>query len=420
MKNKKQKKLKPLAKIILSIIILIFVFGIGYIIIDHVFYFELIGDKTVEVDINKKYLENGAIAKFFNKKIDDIKITNNINTKKLGEYKVKYTAKAFIFKKHLQRKVIVKDKEKPEIKLKGEKTIYLNIGEKYKEPGFSCIDNVDGDITKKVKVTDNIDSNKVGKYKVTYKAIDSSKNENIVEREVEVIKADTVLKASMADFSLEGLFSEVVLEYNAKKEYNYFKDTVFLGDSNTVYLYQKGKYISAKQAWGKLNMNIAQINSSTFTTFENNSSSTLNNALKTYKPKYLIVSIGIDTTLHMNKENFMKESQSLIDNIKKNYPDTTLILNATFPVYPGSINGNHQVTINHYNYYLLEMCYKNKISFINFSDKVKGKDGYAVREYFECSGTSDCGFHLNEKGKEYYIDYIKHLDLGRKYKWKKY
>ena len=416
MKDKKRKKLKPIGKLLLGIITLILVFGIGFIVIDHFFYFELIGDKTVEVDINKKYLENGAIAKFFNKKIDDIKITNNVNTKKIGKYKVKYSAKAFIFKKRLERTVIVKDKEKPKIELKGESTIYLNIGEKYKEPGFTAKDNVDGDITKKVKTTTNIDSNKIGKYKVTYKVTDSSKNESIIEREVEVIKADTVLKASLEDFSLEGLFSEVVLEYNAKKEYDYFKDTIFLGDSNTVYLYENGKYISAKQTWGKRNMNIAQINSSTFTTFENNGTSTLDNALKKYKPKYLIVSIGIDTTLHMNKENFIKESQSLIDNIKKNYPNTKLIINATFPVYPGSINGNHQVTINHYNYYLLEMCYKNKISFINFSDKVKRKDGYASSEYFECTDTSNCGFHLNEKGKAYYIDYIKHLDLGRNYK----
>ena len=164
------------------------------------------------------------------------------------------------------------------------------------------------------------------------------------------------------------------------------------------------------------NLNIVQINSSTFTTFIDGNSTNLNTALSIYKPKYLIVSVGINTILNMSRENLIRETQSLIDNINKNYPNTHLIFSAVFPLYSGTLNGNHQYTINQYNYYVLETCHRNRIGFINFSDRIKDQSGFANREYFECTDEKNCGFHLNEKGKAYYIDYIKHIDLGRNLK----
>ena len=48
-----------------------------------------------------------------------------------------------------------------QIRLKGKTVITLNYDEVYEEPGYSSLF--------KVKVTNNIKNNKVGKYKVTYK-----------------------------------------------------------------------------------------------------------------------------------------------------------------------------------------------------------------------------------------------------------
>lgn len=412
-KRNKKIRLRPLGIILLIISILMIFFGIGCVILDRVFYFTLIGDDTVEIDVNKEYLESGAVAKFLGKNIDDIKIKSNVNSKKLGTYQVSYSCRYLIFNKKLERKVVVKDLEKPSIELQGDKSMFLSLGEEYKEPGYKAIDNVDGDITKRVVVENKINSNKVGQYKIKYTVKDSSKNTFSIERDVEVLDSQTILQASLADFKLDGIFPDVQLSYNKDKVYNYFDDVTFVGDSNVAYLYQYGKYVPGDRVWGRLNLNIAQINSSTFTTFGNGSSSTLENALKTYKPKYLIASVGINTALYMNKDKFLNESQILIDNIKKNYPNTKLIFSAVFPVYSGTLNAGLQNTINQYNYYLLELCHKNKINFINFSDRVKDGSGLASHDYYECNSSSNCGFHLNSAGKAYYIDYIKHLDLGR-------
>lgn len=413
MKKNKVSKLRINIKIFIIIAIFLLLLGTILIVVNIFFDFSLIGDDTIEVGVNKKYLENGATAYFFGKKIDNIKVKSNVDVTKIGEYEVNYSCSALLFKKTLTRKVLVKDLEKPTIQLEGEKDVYLNIGEEYQDAGCKAYDNIDGDITKKVSVKSNLDINKIGKYKMKYTVKDSSNNVSSIERNIEVINRDTILKEPISSFKLDGLFTDVLLEYNPDKEYDYYKDVVFLGDSNVLFLNQVGQLVPAKQVWGRLNLSIAQINSSTFTTLIDGKSTTLDNALSTYKPKYLIASIGVGTILYMNKEQFLNETQNLINNIKNNYPDTKLIFTAVFPIYSGTLISDHQYGINEYNYYLLELCHKNKINFINFADRVKDESGLANHDYYECTSSANCGFHLNTAGKEYYINYIKHLDLGR-------
>ena len=201
MKTRKQKTLKIISIILMIISILMISSGCFYIFLYQNFHFTIIGDKTVEVDVNKKYLESGAMAKFFDKKINNIKITNNIDNTKLGVYQVNYVSQLLFIKKRLKRKVIVRDLEKPTIELKGEKNIYLNIGEAYKEAGYLAKDNVDGDITSKVVVNNNVDINKIGKYIIKYTVIDSSKNEvdskdktqELISKGVDIIGEDNIL-----------------------------------------------------------------------------------------------------------------------------------------------------------------------------------------------------------------------------------
>ena len=134
-KDKSNNKFKIIS-IVLIVISLFFIISGGlYIFLDKNFSFVLIGEEEVELGVNKKYLESGAVSKFFGKKIDNIKITNNIDNTKVGEYKVNYSSKVLFITKRLQRKVIVKDLEKPHIELNGEKDVYLNLGEEYQEAG---------------------------------------------------------------------------------------------------------------------------------------------------------------------------------------------------------------------------------------------------------------------------------------------
>lgn len=87
-----------------------------------------------------------------------------------------------------EKEIIIKDDIAPIITLK-DGDINLYTGEKYIEPGFTAIDNVDGDITKQVIIKSNLNTSIPGTYKISYLVKDSSNNMS-----KEVIRKITVLK----------------------------------------------------------------------------------------------------------------------------------------------------------------------------------------------------------------------------------
>ena len=402
----KRKLKKRILFIVMAFIILFCLYLSLYFFIN----VKLIGNRDIYLNYGTKYFENGYSAELMGINIKNVNVKNNINEKKLGEYEVVYTVKFLGLKKQEVRKIHVVDKEKPVIELTGDKVIYLNLYAKYNELGFKAIDNVDGDITDRVKVDGTVDSNKTGSYKLTYSVVDSSNNEISVTRQVDVT-AGSLLTASVNNFRLTGYFEDVTLKYE-EKEYDYFKDTVFIGDSNTTFLYSFGRHIGANQTWGRNNLNIAQINSSTFTVFSENKNYTLKAAFDKFKPKYIIVCPGINAALYMNKDVYINELNKFIDFMNNNYKDIKYSFVSIFPITTGTLSLSYQANINKFNYYLAEVCHNRGVNFINFADEVKAANGYADGNYFECKSDLNCGFHLNTTGKNKYIDYIKHLNLG--------
>lgn len=84
------------------------------------------------------------------------------------------------------------DDEKPTINLKGNSIIYVMLNNNYKEPGYSAIDNCDGDITNKVVVHKNINTNKVGTYTIKYSVTDNSNNTTEMTRTVKIYQKNSV------------------------------------------------------------------------------------------------------------------------------------------------------------------------------------------------------------------------------------
>lgn len=82
------------------------------------------------------------------------------------------------------------DTEKPKIRLFGDETITLKVGEKYKELKAMAMDNVDGDISNKIKITGKVNTNVPGEYTIKYTVKDSSKNKATAKRTVIVEDSD--------------------------------------------------------------------------------------------------------------------------------------------------------------------------------------------------------------------------------------
>ncbi len=81
--------------------------------------------------------------------------------------------------------IIYEDSENPKINLKGNGTIYLSVGSRYNEPGYTASDNCDGDITSKVIVSGSVGGS-AGTYKLTYTVTDAAGNKAEVYRTVMV------------------------------------------------------------------------------------------------------------------------------------------------------------------------------------------------------------------------------------------
>lgn len=149
------------------------------------------GDEVVEINVNNEYNELGVIVSdnVDNDLQDKVEITNNIDNNKIGEYQVSYKVKDKSNNVSEKiRTVRVVDSISPVISLKGSKKIIVKVNESYQDDGYSAIDNYDGDLTKKVKVENNVNFKKIGTQNIKYSVIDSSNNYTEVFRTIEVIE----------------------------------------------------------------------------------------------------------------------------------------------------------------------------------------------------------------------------------------
>lgn len=160
--------------ILLSILIVVTIFILVFLLWPRI---KLNGSSEVKVNYKEKYKEQGAYAVYFTKKDKKVKISGEVNEEILGKYKITYKYKFGVFNLKKVRTINVIDEEKPKITLVGDDTVLLCSSSEYKEFGYLAIDNYDGDITDKVKVS--VDEEKqVVKYQVS----DSSNNKNIIKR----------------------------------------------------------------------------------------------------------------------------------------------------------------------------------------------------------------------------------------------
>ena len=82
----------------------------------------------------------------------------------------------------------IKDQEKPTLNLIGDSEIDLIQNTSYVELGATATDNIDGDISDKIIIIENINISVLGTYFVEYSVSDSSGNKKIVTRKINVIE----------------------------------------------------------------------------------------------------------------------------------------------------------------------------------------------------------------------------------------
>ena len=372
----------------------------------------LVGDDEIYLNVHEKYFENGYKSSFLFSDVDDsVEIIGTVDYKNVGTYEITYSLDWLLGKDKKIRKIHVVDEEAPVIKLLGDTTIYLNLKQKYIESGYAVYDNVDKNLAKSVKIESNLDNTKIGKYEIKYSVEDNSGNSTTATRSVEVIRGN-LLSSPPEAFWLTDVYQDIILT-PSETEYDYLKEATLLGDSNIRYLYVHGKYLNGNQVWGKDNLNAVELTTANIIVHDDNSEMLVDDALSKYQPKYLIASFGFGSVLNLSKNSFITYAEKFIQNIVTNYQNTKLIVVSLPPIATDTMYAKFQNKTNQFNYYLLELCAKYRIGFINVADELKGEDGYGNPDYFTCSSEYDCGFHLNKKGKELYINHLKKIDIKK-------
>ena len=89
----------------------------------------------------------------------------------------------------INKKIIHEDHEKPKIIFTDSAPRYLNIGEEYIKEDYKAIDNCDGNITDKVKISGHVDTSVPAEYMITYSVVDKAGNKNEIRRQIIVSKS---------------------------------------------------------------------------------------------------------------------------------------------------------------------------------------------------------------------------------------
>lgn len=197
--------------------------------------------------------------------------------------------------------------------------------------------------------------------------------------------------------------STALLTETADAGTDYLNDTLFLGDSNTVRLYNNG-LISLQQFCAKEGIGTQVALSEGIVTFKKDSNHyTIPQAVAMMKPRRVVMTFGTNDT-GMEVSDFIAHYTALIQAIQQSYPYTDIIVNTVPPVPADHSNYPHmdQARIDDFNMALLALCEQLGVRFLNSAEALKGSDGYGIADYYT-SGD----IHLKSAGLKAVLNYLR-------------
>ena len=197
--------------------------------------------------------------------------------------------------------------------------------------------------------------------------------------------------------------SAALLTETADAGTDYLNDTLFLGDSNTVRLYNNG-LISLQQFCAKEGIGTQVALNEGIVTFKKDSNHyTIPQAVAMMKPRRVVMTFGTNDT-GMEVSDFIAHYTALIQAIQQSYPYTDIIVNTVPPVPADHSNYPHmdQAKIDDFNMALLDLCEQLGVRFLNSAEALKGSDGYGIADYYT-SGD----IHLKSAGLKAVLNYLR-------------
>ena len=197
--------------------------------------------------------------------------------------------------------------------------------------------------------------------------------------------------------------SSALLPEAADAGEDYQKETLFIGDSNTVRLYANG-LISLQQFCAKEGIGTHAALTEGIVTFKkDNNSYTIAQAVAKMKPRRVVIMLGTNDN-GMAVEEFINNYTALVQAIQESYPYTDIIVNTVPPVPANHANypNMDQTKIDDFNMALLSMCEQMGLKFLNSAEALKDANGYGREDYYQ---TGD--IHLKPVGLKAMLSYLR-------------
>ena len=197
--------------------------------------------------------------------------------------------------------------------------------------------------------------------------------------------------------------SSALLTETADAGSEYQDSTLFLGDSNTVRLYNNG-LVSLQQFCAREGIGTQVALNEGIVTFKgDNNHYTIAQAVAKMKPRRVVMTFGTNDT-GMEVADFINNYTALVQAIQEAYPYTDIIVNTVPPIPENHSNYPHmdQAKIDDFNMALLNMCEQLGVRFLNTAEVLKGENGYGQPDYY-----TDGDIHLKSAGLKAALNYLR-------------
>ncbi len=120
------------------------------------------------------------------------------------------------------------------------------------------------------------------------------------------------------------------------------------------------------------------------------------------KPPYIVIAVGVNGISFMDEEYFTQEYEHLIDVLQEASPDSVILLQSIYPIYPtykhwGSIT-NASITAG--NSWILKIAEKYGLHYVDAFSALVGEDGNIQEDLIRSDG-----LHPNEAGLTKVLEY---------------
>lgn len=345
----------------------------------------------------------GAKASVF-EQAQEPEIQTDLNIHQLGEYKINYAVKLFniLPVRWDSVNVQVVDVTAPFIHVDDEGPIFVKKDTEFVAPAVTVRD--DCDPAPLTKISDDIDMNTPGEYKLRIEASDASNN--VRKKVIRVIVGDVASEDFDKPFRLKDYFDEgvVLAESDAISE-NEFSQWYFIGDSNMYNMsmnrYLNPTHVICRYALAPSNFdgdmiwnNSEEVYRTTYELLEEGR----------VKPQKILLTMGLADVKSGNPEIFISQYEEVLDKLEELVPDCTIVIGSIWPIVKDNYEGlPTQRSINMYNYLIAQMAERRGMQVLDTADTYQDGTGHGIAEYYK-----EDGFHI--KGDYFWVfkDYAKY------------